>query len=90
MLSPIFPGTCLIVSEVVMDIVQEFQKHANECRRMSRFTSDRESKAMWNRIAERWRVLMIKEKERVTERGERRAAIPTRLAHRSAKRSQAA
>jgi len=73
-----------------MDVVQEFQKHANECRRMSRFTSDRQSKAMWNRMAERWLVLMIKEKERVTQHSERRAAIPTRLAHRSPKRSQAA
>jgi hypothetical protein len=85
---PILLGTCLIVSEVVMDVVQEFQKHANECRRMSRFSSDRESKAMWNRMAERWLALMIKEKERIAQHAEAQAIVRTRLVR--AKRSQAA
>jgi hypothetical protein len=62
-----------------MDVVQEFQKHANECRWMSRFTHDRESKAVWNRMAERWLALMIKEQERMAQYAE-----TTRLVHRRA------
>jgi hypothetical protein len=33
---------------------EEFRRHALECRSMARDTSDRESKATWNRLADRW------------------------------------
>ena len=37
-----------------MNVLEEFEAHANECRRMARSTRDLESKATWNRMAERW------------------------------------
>ncbi|HEX2216459.1 MAG TPA: hypothetical protein VHG27_07185 [Xanthobacteraceae bacterium] len=37
-----------------MDLVQEFRKHAVECQRMARSAGDSDSKAVWNRMAERW------------------------------------
>jgi hypothetical protein len=42
------------LSSLVMNILEEFEAHANECRRMARSTRDLESKATWNRMAERW------------------------------------
>jgi hypothetical protein len=33
---------------------EEFRRHALECRSMARDTSDRDSKATWNRLADRW------------------------------------
>ena len=37
-----------------MDLVREFEAHAQECRRMARATRDLESRATWNRMADRW------------------------------------
>jgi len=37
-----------------MDLRHEFQKHADECRRMAVATKDLKSKATWNEMAERW------------------------------------
>jgi hypothetical protein len=37
-----------------MDPVVEFRSHADECRRMARSMRDRNSKATWNNLAERW------------------------------------
>jgi hypothetical protein len=45
-----------------MDIIEKFQNHADECRRMGRFTRDLESKAVWNRMADRWLRLAANEK----------------------------
>jgi hypothetical protein len=39
---------------LVMNVLEEFEAHANECRRMARATRDLESKSTWNRMAERW------------------------------------
>ena len=36
-----------------MDLRYEFQKHADECRRMAVATKDAKSKATWNEMAER-------------------------------------
>ena len=36
-----------------MDIIAEFQKHADECRRMARASRDFQTKVVWNRMAER-------------------------------------
>jgi hypothetical protein len=47
-----------------MDIVESFLNHAGECRRMARFTHDRETMAVWNRMADRWVMLATKEKAR--------------------------
>jgi hypothetical protein len=47
-----------------MDIVENFLNHAGECRRMARFTRDREAKAVWNRMADRWLMLATREKTR--------------------------
>jgi hypothetical protein len=33
---------------------EEFLKHAADCQRMAKFTRDPESRATWNRMAERW------------------------------------
>ena len=38
-----------------MHLPDEFQKHAADCMQMAKFSRDPESKAMWNRMAERWR-----------------------------------
>jgi hypothetical protein len=37
-----------------MVMVEEFRRHAGECRQMARGTRDLESKASWNGLAERW------------------------------------
>jgi hypothetical protein len=37
-----------------MNVLEEFEAHASECRRMARATRDLESRATWNRMAERW------------------------------------
>jgi hypothetical protein len=37
-----------------MDLIKEFEAHAQECRRMARSTRDHESRATWSRMAERW------------------------------------
>ena len=55
-----------------MDIVAKFQNHAEECRRMARFTRDLESKAVWNRMAERWTNLAASEQARDRQRSETR------------------
>ena len=47
-----------------MDIVEKFLIHADECRRMARFTNDLPSKAVWSRMADRWLMLAAKEKAR--------------------------
>jgi hypothetical protein len=47
-----------------LDIVESFLNHAGECRRMALFTRDRETKAVWNRMADRWVMLATKEKVR--------------------------
>src|SRR5215510_10680940 len=47
-----------------MDIIAEFQKHADECRRMARATRDFQSKVAWNRMAERWQGLLAAEQAR--------------------------
>jgi hypothetical protein len=37
-----------------MDPIEEFHRHADECRRMSRVARDRQSRDTWNSLAERW------------------------------------
>jgi hypothetical protein len=56
-----------------MDIIAEFQKHADECRRMARATRDLQSKVVWNRMAERWQGLLATEQARDRQRSEIRA-----------------
>ena len=53
-----------------MDIIAEFQKHADECRRMARATRDFQSKVVWNRMAERWQGLVATEQARTRQRAE--------------------
>ena len=38
-----------------MNPPDEFLKYAADCEQMAKFARDRESKATWNRMAERWR-----------------------------------
>jgi hypothetical protein len=33
---------------------EEFRRHAGQCRRMAHDSRDLESKATWNRLADRW------------------------------------
>src|ERR1043166_7540422 len=56
-----------------MDIIAEFQKQADECRRMARATRDFQSKVVWNRMAERWQSLLATEQARTRQRVEARA-----------------
>jgi len=37
-----------------MDTAAEFRKYAANCKKMSRVTTDRETKALWRRMEERW------------------------------------
>jgi hypothetical protein len=37
-----------------MDPIQEFHRHANECRRMARVATSAESRDAWKSMAERW------------------------------------
>jgi hypothetical protein len=37
-----------------MDHVETFRNHANDCQKMARSTSDPQSRAAWNALAERW------------------------------------
>ena len=37
-----------------MDTSAEFRKHAADCETMARVSRDRETKAAWKRMAERW------------------------------------
>ncbi len=37
-----------------MDTPAEFRKHAADCETMAKVSSDRETKAAWKRMAERW------------------------------------
>jgi len=49
-----------------MDITEKFLAHAGECRHMARFTRDLQSKAVWNRMADRWLRLAATEKLEVS------------------------
>ncbi len=53
-----------------MDIVEKFLTHAGECQQMARFTRDLQSKAVWNRMADRWLALAVNEKARIRHRAE--------------------
>ena len=37
-----------------MDLITEFRRHADECRRMARATVNGDDSAAWTRMAERW------------------------------------
>jgi hypothetical protein len=37
-----------------MDPIEEFHRHADECRRMARVAKDRQSRDTWSSMAERW------------------------------------
>jgi hypothetical protein len=37
-----------------MDPIEEFRRHAEECRRMARVASGAQSRDAWNSMAERW------------------------------------
>jgi len=37
-----------------MDPAAEFRRHADECRRMARSTTNLQDRATWNQLAERW------------------------------------
>ncbi len=39
-----------------MDTPAEFRKHAADCEKMAKASKDRETKAVWKRMAERWVV----------------------------------
>jgi hypothetical protein len=67
-----------------MDIVEKFQNHADECRRMARFTRDLESKAVWNRMADRWLRLAANERARTLQLSTRAKRAPTRRQPRAA------
>ena len=53
-----------------MDIIEEFQKQVDECRRMARSTRDFQSRAVWIRMADRWQSLLATEQARTRQRSE--------------------
>jgi hypothetical protein len=67
-----------------MDIVEKFQNHADDCRQMALFTRDLESKAVWNRMADRWLRLAANEKTRSRQLFEARAVRVQALKSRAA------
>jgi hypothetical protein len=67
-----------------MDIVAKFLDHADECRRMARFTRDLQTKIVWNRMAERWLMLAAREKTRNKHLSEMRALRTQALKSRAA------
>jgi hypothetical protein len=56
-----------------MDIIDKFHNHADECRRMARATHDLATKAVWNRMADRWLTLAANEAARTLQLSETRA-----------------
>jgi hypothetical protein len=72
----------LIVEDVHMDPVEEFHKHADECRRMARWTSDPQSRDTWKHMAERWLRCAAE-----FERAKGEAKNSTSRRHRNARRS---
>ena len=44
----------LSLGVTLMDITEEFRRHADMCRHMARSVPDQESKGSWNLLAERW------------------------------------
>ncbi len=74
-----------------MDLITEFRRHADECRRMSRATVNVDDSASWTRMAERWsrcaevaeqeeRALAGARTERERHRGPRLAGRPQQAA----------
>ena len=61
-----------------MELTKQFLKHAAECEEMARFTRDLESRATWQRMADRWRrcadVLAREDAARQERANERRKA----------------
>jgi hypothetical protein len=55
-----------------MDIVEKFQNHADEYRRMARFTRDLPTRAVWNRMAD-WLTLAANETARTVQLSKARA-----------------
>jgi len=47
-----------------MAVIEKFLGRAGECRRIAGSTHDRETKAAWNRMADRWLALAENEKAR--------------------------
>jgi hypothetical protein len=67
-----------------VDITEKFLNHAGECRRMARFTHDLETRAVWNRMADRWFALAENEKARSQQLSQIRAARVQALKSRAA------
>jgi hypothetical protein len=63
-----------------MDPVELYRKHAVECRQMAKLLRGAESKASWNRIAERWLRCAEFEQARLTQLRRSDAVEPRRRA----------
>jgi hypothetical protein len=61
-----------------MHPLEEFLKHAAECKRMARFAREPQDRATWRRMAERWlRCAEVFEKESLSSRPtQKQAADP--------------
>jgi len=60
-----------------MDPVEEFRRHANECRQTARLTKDRADRALWELLAERW--------ERCVETAQTSIAAAANASHKRAR-----
>ncbi len=58
----------------------EFRRHAAECNRMARASTDRDSKTTWKRLAERWITAA-----ELAERAEASMPKPAKAPHRKSR-----
>jgi hypothetical protein len=72
-----------------MALAQEFRRFASECREFARYAPNRESKATWNGLAERWDRCAVLEEARGSptdveeHRRDRRSGFRFRVERRS-------
>ena len=68
-----------------MHLCEEFQKHADDCRRTAKTIKDPALKATWSAMAERWaRAAQIQSREEQQVEIMRRARLSRRNNHHSA------
>jgi len=63
-----------------MDTAAEFRKYAANCKKMSRVTTDRGTKALWRRMEERWLLCakLAEEDEQSVARHQAQRAVSKR------------
>jgi hypothetical protein len=57
-----------------MDLIEELNSYKQECERMAKIARDRDSKATWASMAERWERLAEKYRLEMTHKAPRRSS----------------